>query len=69
MMDLFNLLIPFIVLFSPILIISVLQYKARKGIFFRITIFLVTFFLKVISLIIFGSYEHISGIIDDFKRK
>lgn len=67
MKDLVDLLAPFILIFSPILL-GTFWVISKKGKISKILLGGLTAIFKFLSLIAFGSYEHISNIMDDVKK-
>lgn len=67
MKDFVDLLVPFIIILSPIFLGTFLIIFG-KGKISKILLDGLTAFFKFLSLIVFGSYEHISNIVDDVKK-
>lgn len=67
MKDLMDLFVPFFLIFSPILLGTFL-ILSKKGKISKIFLGGLTAIFKFLSLIAFGSYEHISNIMDDVKK-
>lgn len=68
MKDLFDIFFPFIIIFSPILLI-LMSFNKKQNFILSTTKHLLTCILKLLSLILFGSYEHISKIMKEHDKE
>lgn len=67
MQDLSDILFPFFLIFSPIFLIGISLIK-KQNIFLLLLRHILAGLLKLLSIVTFGSCEHISKILKDFDE-